>query len=108
MEDRQPILVTAAAGQTGGHTVRQLLEKGHSVRALVHRRDDRAGELASLGAEIVVGDFHDLGSLREAMAGEWSWRSLTIKRLAALRSQSFFSVPSCLMIGSGIRGITAR
>ncbi len=69
MEDREPILVTAAAGQTGGHTVRQLLEKGHSVRALVHRRDERADELASLGAEVVIGDFHDLGSLREAMAG---------------------------------------
>ena len=69
MEDRKPILVTAAAGQTGGHTVRQLLEKGLPVRALVHRRDKRADELASLGAEVVVGDFHDLGSLREAMAG---------------------------------------
>ncbi len=69
MEDRKPILVTGAAGQTGGHTVRQLLEKGHSVRALVHSRDKRADELASLGAEVVVGDFHDLGSLRVAMAG---------------------------------------
>jgi len=69
VEYKKPILVTAAAGQTGGHTVRQLLEKGHSVRALVHRRDQRADELASLGAEVVVGDFHDLGSLREAMAG---------------------------------------
>ena len=69
MEDRKPILVTAAAGQTGGHTVRQLLEKGRSVRALVHRRDDRADELASLGAEVVVGDFHDVGSLRVAMVG---------------------------------------
>ncbi len=49
--------------------VRQLLERGHSVRALVHRRDERADELASLGAQVVVGDFHDLGSLREAMAG---------------------------------------
>ena len=33
VEDKKPILVTAAAGQTGGHTVRQLLEQGHSVRA---------------------------------------------------------------------------
>ncbi len=69
MEYKKPSLVTAAAGQTGGHTVRQLLEQGHSVRALVHRRDKRADELASLGAEVVVGDFHDLGSLREALAG---------------------------------------
>ena len=67
--NNEPILVTGAAGQTGGPTVRQLLEKGHSVRALVHRRDERAEELASLGAEVVVGDFHDAGSLRQAMAG---------------------------------------
>ena len=38
----------------------------------------------------------------------WSWRSLVMKRLAALRSQSFFAVPSCFIIGSGISGITAR
>src|SRR6266571_9081588 len=31
-----------------------------------------------------------------------------MKRLAALRSQSFFFVPSCLTIGSGMSGITAR
>ena len=69
MDTRTPILVTAAAGQTGEHAVRQLLEKGYLVRALVHRRDKRADRLASLGAEVVVGDFHDLGSLRDAMAG---------------------------------------
>ena len=39
------------------------------MRAFVHHRDEKADELASLGADIVVGDFHDLGSLREAMAG---------------------------------------
>jgi len=65
----EPILVTGARGATGGATARQLLDRGVPVRAFVHRRDDKAEELASLGADIVVGDFHDLGSLREAMAG---------------------------------------
>ena len=65
----EPILVTGARGATGGATARQLLDRGLPVRAFVHRRDDKADELASLGADIVVGDFHDLGSLRQAMAG---------------------------------------
>ncbi len=65
----EPILVTGARGATGGATARQLLDRGLPVRAFVHGRDDKTEELASLGADIVVGDFHDAGSLREAMAG---------------------------------------
>jgi hypothetical protein len=37
-----------------------------------------------------------------------AWRSLTMNRLAAWRSQSFWVVPSCLMPGSGLRGSTTR
>ena len=65
----EPILVTGARGATGGATARQLLDRGLPVRAFVHRRDDKAEQLAALGADIVVGDFHDLGSLRQAMDG---------------------------------------
>ena len=64
-----PILVTAASGKTGSHTVKQLVKNGIPVRAFVHNLDDRSDGLAALGAEVVQGDFHDLGSLREAMAG---------------------------------------
>ena len=63
------ILVTAATGKTGSFVVKQLIEKGFPVRALVHRRDEKSGQLASLGAEVVVGDFLDLQSLRTAMTG---------------------------------------
>ena len=67
--ESNPILVTAAGGQSGGQTARQLLERGYPVRAFVHRRDERADDLASLGAEVAVGDFHDVDSLRNAMKG---------------------------------------
>jgi NAD(P)H dehydrogenase (quinone) len=34
----------------------QLLERGHPVRAIVSREDDRAVALRAAGAEVVVGD----------------------------------------------------
>ena len=49
-------LVTGATGDTGGYTVEQLLERGHAVRALAHREDDRSKRLQELGAEVVIGD----------------------------------------------------
>src|SRR5262252_1040897 len=59
MVDSGSILVTGAAGQVGavGRTVTGLLlERGLSVRAMVHREDDRAASLRAAGAEVVVGD----------------------------------------------------
>lgn len=63
------ILVTGATGKTGGAVVRQLLDRGYPVRATVRKRDERADELESLGAAVVVADFHDLRSMRDAMEG---------------------------------------
>lgn len=63
------ILVTGATGKTGRPVVEQLLVHGYPVRALVHRVDERSRHLSELGAEVVVGDFHDLPSLRAAMKG---------------------------------------
>src|SRR5260370_1406807 len=39
---QKKFLVTGATGDTGGYTVEQLLERGHAVRALAHREDDRS------------------------------------------------------------------
>ena len=50
------LLVIGATGKTGRHTTELLLERGHHVRALVHRADERSERLAALGAEIVEGD----------------------------------------------------
>ena len=63
------ILVTGATGKTGAPVVKLLAERGYAVRAMVHRLDERSRELEDLGTEVVVGDFRDLASVREAMKG---------------------------------------
>ena len=68
----QPILVTGAAGAVGGigRTLTELLlAKGHKVRALVRREDERAEALRRLSAEVVVGDLTDLTSIHRAIDG---------------------------------------
>ncbi|QND37280.1 NmrA family NAD(P)-binding protein (plasmid) [Rhizobium leguminosarum bv. viciae] len=62
-------LVTGATGETGRYTVQRLLEKGHAVRAMVHRQDERADALRSEGAEVVVGDLFEHGDVIRAAAG---------------------------------------
>lgn len=61
------ILVTSAAGNTGFQTVDQLLEKGYPVRAFVHRVSARSNLLKALGAEIHVGNLHDIEDVRLAL-----------------------------------------
>lgn len=63
------ILVTGATGKTGAAVVEQLIAAGFPVRALVRRNDGRSERLASLGAEAVVGDLLDIGSLRSVLDG---------------------------------------
>jgi NAD(P)H dehydrogenase (quinone) len=65
----QHILITGATGKTGANAASALLERGHHVRALVHRPDGRADRLAEAGAEVVVGDLLDLGALSQAAKG---------------------------------------
>ncbi len=62
-------LITGATGNTGDTTVRLLLQRGHHVRAFVHRSDARSESLAAAGAEIVVGDLLDFHAVSNAMQG---------------------------------------
>ena len=62
-------LITGATGDTGGYTIRQLLEKNHAVRVLAHRPDERSEQLQKLGAEVVFGDLLDFDSVRAALSG---------------------------------------
>jgi uncharacterized protein YbjT (DUF2867 family) len=69
-----PILVTGAAGAIGAigrnrNLTAMLLAKGHKVRALVRREDERADALRRLGAEVVQGDLTDLASMHRAIKG---------------------------------------
>jgi NAD(P)H dehydrogenase (quinone) len=70
--DRYPILVTGAAGTTGGvgrMIAENLLAQGYAVRALVHREDARADGLRAAGAEVVVGDLIRGGDVARALDG---------------------------------------
>jgi uncharacterized protein YbjT (DUF2867 family) len=67
-----PILVAGAAGAVGSigrNLTEMLLVKGHKVRALVRREDDRAESLRRLGAEVMQGDLTDLTSMHRAIEG---------------------------------------
>src|SRR6201996_4113612 len=71
-EHDNPILVTGAAGAVGGigrNLTEFLLARGHKVRALVRREDQRAEALRRMGAEVVQGDLTDLASMHRAVDG---------------------------------------
>jgi len=61
-------LVTGATGRQGGATARALLAAGVPVRALV-RDPAKAKAVEALGAELVVGDLHDVDSVTRAAKG---------------------------------------
>ncbi len=66
---KDEILVTGAAGKTGGYVVEHLIDLGYPVRAMVRQHDERSVALASQGASVVVGDFLDHETIRAAVSG---------------------------------------
>src|SRR5438094_9275622 len=70
MSGKLTVLVTGATGKQGGHLVRELLARGHSIRALTRKPQSAgAAALAARGVTIVTGDFEDQGSLERAARG---------------------------------------
>jgi dihydroflavonol-4-reductase len=61
-------LVTGATGHIGNVLVRQLLDKGEKVRALIQRGEDLT-PLKGLNVETVIGDVLDPESLKSALEG---------------------------------------
>ncbi len=70
MSGKLTVLVTGATGKQGGHLVRELLARGHSIRALTRKPESPgAAALAARGVTIVTGDFEDQKSLERAARG---------------------------------------
>ena len=63
------ILVTGATGKTGSAVVRELLNAGYPVRAMVRREDGRSARLKRQGAEIAVADLCDAERVADALKG---------------------------------------
>ncbi len=61
-------VVTGANGFVGSAVVRQLLDTGHEVRALVREKSNRRS-IEGLPIEICIGDIRDQSSLTRAMSG---------------------------------------
>jgi uncharacterized protein YbjT (DUF2867 family) len=62
------VLVTGATGQQGGALARHLLRHGYRVLALTRNTDSASAKaLEAQGAELVPGDFEDVGSLERAV-----------------------------------------
>lgn len=65
--DKLRYLITGATGTTGRAAAEQLLDRGKTVRAFVHREDERSEALRRLGAEVFVGDLLDFAAVRAAL-----------------------------------------
>jgi uncharacterized protein YbjT (DUF2867 family) len=86
------ILVTGAAGKTGGAVARALLARDQAVRAVVRVRDARSEALARQGAEIVVADLFDPDQLLAAARGTQRAYYVPPMHPYALQSAVAFSI----------------
>lgn len=73
----QVFVTFGGTGKQGGAVARELLRRGHRVRAVVRDpQADRARALAAAGAEVVAGDMDDPASLDVAMRGAYGVYSM--------------------------------
>jgi len=70
MSNQLSVLVIGATGQQGGAVARELLSRGHHVRAFTRNVDsDSARQIESRGTELAVGDAEELESVARAARG---------------------------------------
>jgi NAD(P)H dehydrogenase (quinone) len=78
-------LITGATGNTGDTTVRLLLQRGHRVRAFVHRSDARSESLGADGARSLSVIFST--SLQSALECAGSRERISVTRLLPVCSR---------------------
>jgi NAD(P)-dependent dehydrogenase (short-subunit alcohol dehydrogenase family) len=69
MMSTQTFLVIGTTGKTGRCAAQYLLERGHAVRAMVHKKDERSEALRGAGAEVVMGEVLEHDDVIRAAAG---------------------------------------
>ena len=70
MSKQLTVLVIGATGLQGGSVARELLDRGHSVRAFTRNADSSAARrIESLGADLALGDAQDQESVIRAATG---------------------------------------
>jgi dihydroflavonol-4-reductase len=69
MEENMKTFVTGSTGLLGNNLVRLLLEKGHSVKALVRSKEKALKQFGDLPIEYVVGDMENVEGFAAEMNG---------------------------------------
>lgn len=112
------VYITGATGLVGSHTAAQLVERGHSVRALVRATSDTSF-LGAIGAELVTGDIADpplrlaagirgcdavVHSAAIVYPGRTSWERYEAANVAGTRNvleaAAAANVPRCVHVSS--------
>ena len=93
---QQIFLVSGANGFVGSNLARHLMSHGVRVRALV-RNEEKAQELRSAGADIVIGDLLDSESLKKACDGVTG-----VYHIAALFNQA--GIPESVFFEVNVEG----
>ena len=78
MSEKLTVVVTGATGQQGGAVVKNLLERGHEVRAVTRSTDsEKARVLANTGVTLVRASLEDTAALTKALEGATSLFAMT-------------------------------
>src|SRR5450432_2715287 len=78
MSQKLVVVVTGATGQQGGAVVKNLLERGHEVRAVTRNTESaKARELASTVVRLVRASLEDTAALTRALEGATSLFAMT-------------------------------
>jgi uncharacterized protein YbjT (DUF2867 family) len=78
MSRKLTVVVTGATGKQGGAVVRNLLNRGHAVRAVTRDTSSaKAAELSKLGVTLVRASFEDTAALTKALEGATSLFAMT-------------------------------